>query len=93
MTKIMRKSKNTLVKFFCQRAAIQVANFTERYHKRKLSFHGFETIKVSEDLKPTTNQGPTVRGPSSDGINPTLDQLSPDPSMIFKTLSGRVLRL
>ena len=68
----MKKSNITLVQFFCQR----VANFTERQGKKKsflelLSFNGFETIKVSEDLKPTANQGSTAHGPSCDGVSPT----------------------
>ena len=88
-----KKSNITLVQLFCQRAAIQVANFTERQGKKKsflelLSFNGFETIKVSEDLKPTTNQGSTAHGPSCDGVNPTLDQLCPP--MILSTQSQRV---
>ena len=58
MTKILKKSNIIRVHFFCQRAAIQVANFTERQGKKKsflelLSFNGFETIKVSEDLQPS----------------------------------------
>ena len=70
----MKKSNITLVQFFCQRAAIQVANFTERQGKKKsflklLSFNGFETIKVSEDLQPTANQGSTAHGLSCDGVS------------------------
>ena len=75
MTKFMKKNNITLVQFFCQRAAIRVANLTERRGKKKsflklLSFNGFETIKA-EDFMPITNQGSSAHGPSCDGVSPT----------------------